>query len=256
MSEFWESKAEEHGFDVDAVNNDPLEEKLELFYLHQIIPNEDVRFLDFGCGNGRTTLELAEKHPDITFYAVDLSEEMIETAKEMKTKLELDNVHFYRADARDTTVQTLLDSKFDWVMSKRLLINTHGDEKYDVIDNIHSLLKSDGTYLMIECFLEPLQRVNEIRHALGLHRIEVHDFNEYLHQQFLNDIAGEFTVERRIDFESFYYYVSRVFNAYLADGNPSYHADVNQLSVELTKLGYDETAGYGPEIIYRMRKND
>jgi ubiquinone/menaquinone biosynthesis C-methylase UbiE len=256
MSEFWDSKAEEHGFEVEAVNNDPLEEELELFHLHQIVPNKSETFCDFGCGNGRTLLELAEKNPKMTFYGIDVSNEMIETAKEMKEKINVENVYFYQADTTEPTVLDLFDFKFDWIMSKRLLINTHGDEKYKAVSNIRDLLKSDGEYLMIECFIEPLRRVNEIRRVLDLYAIEVHDFNEYLSRKFLNKISEMFVVEERIDFESFYYYASRVFNAYLSEGEPSYDAPINELSVELTKHGYDETSGYGPEIIYRMSMAD
>ncbi len=249
---FWEKQAKKFGKDVKAVNFDPLEEELEHFFLDQIVPN-GVKICDLGCGNGRTIAFLSKRKVDSFFVGVDFSENMIKEAK----KQNLINTEFLVGDATSSSfINSLIKEygTFDLVLTKRLLINLFGDHKLKTIYNIYSLLKTHGKYIMIECFVEPLNKINEIRSKLSLREIKVKPFNEYLTQKFINQISHLFAVDTEIDFESTYYFISRIFNAYLSEGEPDYLAPINKLAVKLTKLGYNFLSNLSPEKIYILKK--
>ncbi len=251
--DFWTNQAKEYKFDVKAVNFDPLEEELELYFLEKII--EDGKTIgDIGCGNGRLLLELAKKKKKSQFYGVDFIEEMIDIANEQKKSQNIANVQFTVQDASSEKLKDFFDCEFDQMMSKRLLINLKGNKKRKAIENIHSLLKKNGMYVMIECFVEPLEKINKIRTQLNLDEIKVKSFNEYLTEDFIDDIKTYFIIKEKIDFESLYYFISRIYNAYLSEGKPDYFAPINKLSVELTKMGVRATEQYSPEIMFILQK--
>ncbi|MFZ5998502.1 MAG: class I SAM-dependent methyltransferase [Nitrospirota bacterium] len=251
--EFWENQAEKFKTDVKAVNFDPMEEELESFLLDKFIGDNEI-ICDLGCGNGRTILSMALQKKNTVFYGLDFSKNMIEVADAHKRDLQLQNVHFLNIDATLMNLSGIITQKFDKVLTKRLLINLKGDAKFRALDNIYSLLKNGGSYLMIECFIEPLQRINEIRRQLDLEEIKVKFFNEYLSFDILEKMSERFCVAEKIDFGSLYYFISRVFNAYLSEGEPDYNAPINRLAVELIKKGVNPIEGYSPEIMFLFKK--
>jgi ubiquinone/menaquinone biosynthesis C-methylase UbiE len=252
--DFWEEQAKEFEYEVKATNFDPIADELELFFLEKLINKNDRMICDLGCGNGRTIINLAKKNKNTKFYGVDSSSNMINIAERKKEELNLENVYFYTNDATSKNLPDVFDFEFDKVVTKRLLINVNGDEKLKVVENIHSILKRDGLYIMTECFMDPLQKINHIRKLLNLKEIRVKHFNEYLTLDFFNEIKNYFIIKEKIDFGSLYYFTSRVFNAYLSDGEPEYHAPINELSAILTKNGINPLEGYSPEIIFLLEK--
>jgi ubiquinone/menaquinone biosynthesis C-methylase UbiE len=250
---FWESQAQKFKGDVKAVNFDPLEEELEIFFINQLIAEQET-ICDIGCGNGRTLIDLALKKPKCIFYGLDFSEGMISVANEIKASLNISNITFYHLDAILDNLGNYIDIRFDKIITKRLLINLKGNDKLKAINNIHEMLRENGIYIMIECFLEPLEKINIIRQKLGLSEIKVKYFNEYLSYELLDEIKSMFMVKEIIDFESLYYFISRVFNAYISNGEPDYYAPINKLALKLTKMGIHNMTGYSPEIIILLQK--
>lgn len=254
MKDFWETQAEKYKEDVMAVNFDPQEEELELYALDNLIKDNET-ILDLGCGNGRTIIRLAPKKPNSCFYGIDFAKGMIDIANKTKEELKQENVKFWHFDASSKGLPSFLNNKkYDKIITKRLLINLKGNKKYDAIDNIFTLLKKDGIYIMIECFKEPLIKINEIRKKLELDEITVKFFNEYLTHDIFNKINNKFFIYKKIDFESLYYFISRVFNAFLANGEPDYNSPINKLAVKLIQNGVNPVEGYSPEILYLLKK--
>lgn len=255
MINFWEGQAKKYGFDLKAVNFDPLEDELEFDILGGMFKKHE-RVCDLGCGNGRTTLGLAKRNKDSEFVGVDFIPGFIGTANKQKEAMKIANASFLVGNAGSKTLKTMFSQKFDKVITKRLLINLKGRQRSIALENIHSILKPGGLYIMVECFCKPLSRINLIRKDLGLAQIKVKEFNHYLPVDFLKDIAKRFKLEKEIDFESLYYFISRVFNAYLAKGKPDYNADINKLAVTLSKNGFGKMIqGYSPQIMYILRNN-
>ena len=255
MKDFWESQALKYKNDTKAVNFDPLSEELELHSLEQLITDDaEENICDIGCGNGRTLLELAHKKRNHRFHGLDFSEEMIAVAEEQKRIRNISNVNFHVADAISANVKMMFNFNFDKVISKRLLINIKGKDKYSAIENIHDLLKNNGIYIMVECFKEPLEKINKIREALNVEAIKIKPFNEYLNYDFLDEISDLFEIVKKVDFGSLYYFTSRIYNACLSQGEPDYYAPINRLAAEITKMGIKVIEDHSPEVIFILRK--
>ena len=159
-----------------------------------------------------------------------------------------------RGDKVEVTYAGGDSDAFDMVIGKRLLINIKGEAKRQALRNVYDMLRDGGTYLMIECFVDPLERTNDARQVLGLDRIKVKEFNEYLTAGFLKEVDRYFTTERVIDVASLYYFISRVFNAALTEGQPDYFAPMNQVAAKLTQAGVRPLTGYAPEVTYVLTK--
>ncbi len=250
---FWEEQAVKFKGDVGAVNFDNQEEVLEFHFLKDLL-GSDKKICDLGCGNGRTIFSMIDQGVNAMFHGVDMTKGMIDAANSKVEELNIRDAFFYNMSATSGNLPSVLGGEFDFVLTKRLLINIKGSEKYKVIDNIYDLLEDDGRYIMIESFIEPLNKINKIREKLNLAKINVHLFNEYLNDGFLDKIKGKFEIEKIIDFESLYYFISRVFNAALSDSKPSYDAKINKLAVELTKNFDINISGYSPQIMYILKK--
>jgi len=253
MQAFWEEQAVQLKEDVRAVNFDPILDELENFFLEELVGDNDV-VCDLGCGNGRATIYLAQKKPNSLFCGIDFADNMIKVANEQKQQLNIANVYFRQHDAAADDLLPFLDIKFDKIVSKRLLINLKGDKKLKVIKNIHSLLKDNGKLIMVECFSEPLSKINNIRRKLNLNEITVKFFNEYLSFNFLHEIKDYFSVCQKIDFGSLYYFISRIFNAALSEGTPDYSAPMNMLAAQLIKMGVNPIEEYSPEMIFVLKR--
>jgi SAM-dependent methyltransferase len=252
MKEFWEQQAIEHGDNVAAVNFDPIQEDLVIELLNEIVP-DGLAVADMGCGNGRALLDLAAARPNGRFAGYDFAENMVRVAETRRQTLGLGNVRFACFDATDALPADAVGA-FDIVLGKRLLINVKGPAKRKALQNIADMLKPGGTYIMVECFDEPLQRINAIRAGLGLDRIVVRSFNEYLTASFLGEVRALFTVEQLVDRGSLYYFISRIFNAHLSGGKPDYHAPINQLAGRLVREGVHPMTGYSPEVTHVLKK--
>jgi len=224
--------------------------------LKKVMRDKEV-ICDLGCGNGLMIFKLASKLPKSIFYGIDSSEEMIKNAERTKKSLRVKNVHFYAADASQKNVRTMFNFRFDKILTKRLLINLKGDKKLMAVKNIHSMLKKNGIYLMVECFIEPLKRINFLRKKIKLEEIKIKKFNEYLTSDFCGMINGKFfRIEKEIDFGSLYYFTSRICNAYLSKGKPDYFSPINKLAAEITKIKDDREimSSYSPERMLILKK--
>jgi ubiquinone/menaquinone biosynthesis C-methylase UbiE len=253
MKEFWEEQARKYGEEIAAVNFDPNTHKIAAKILGELI--EDGRKVaDLGCGNGRALIDLAAVRPQGEFIGYDFAESMVEVAETRRKKLGLQNVRFFCFDATSESLPDGAEGAFDILLGKRLLINIKGEPRKRVLNNIAKMLTKDGRYVMVECFLEPLDRINDIRQRLGLDRIVVRDFNNYLPEYFMTEVEQLFSIEKTIDIGSLYYFISRVFNAYLSEGRPDYMAPINQLAMRLTMDGINPMQGLAPEITHVLRK--
>ena len=251
--EFWEQQGREHGMKRSAVNFDPIGEELPFNMLEEEVA-DNLSVCDLGCGNGRTLLRLAQSRPNGRFVGFDFSESMIKAAEQHCLEKGLKNVSFHVFDISNDTMAKNFLAAHDIVLTKRLLVNVRGEAKRKAVELVHSLLKDGGTYIMMECFIEPLNRVNEIREKLNLETIEVNVFNEYLDQDFLESLSPLFSMTRKIDYESLYYFISRIFNAALSDGKPSYDAPINKIAGSLAAMGINPIEGYAPEVGHIFKK--
>ncbi|MBU1916652.1 class I SAM-dependent methyltransferase [bacterium] len=114
--------------------------------------NNCTSFIDIGCGNGLLTARLAEDYPYITFTGIDLKEEYIEQAKNIKVEKQLKNLNFkltnamnYLNDASDV---------HDGAMMRYSLI--HMPDFKSVIKKLASNLDNKASLWIIDCNLSEM----------------------------------------------------------------------------------------------------
>lgn len=73
--------------------------------------------LEIGCGKGRFITEMAKRHPDINYIAMDLFEDVVVMAMEKCAAAGVSNVRFFVGNAQD------LDKYFEYGEIERIYLN-------------------------------------------------------------------------------------------------------------------------------------
>lgn len=223
---FWDEQAQRGSL---SGTRDRYAKELEMQTIARYV-SDGMRVLDVGCGDGETLeyLSLQAKLECVIGY--DYSVEMINKAVNRPYCCP------WAFDIRDIkNLKTSMTSPVDLIYTQRALINLDTwEEQRQAILDIISLLKPGGTYVMVECFMEGLQEINELRKMLALPEIKPPWHNRYLNYR--DEVLPFFMEEDLLfDFVSFsgtYYFMSRVVNAYLAKQygmEPAYDSTVNYL---------------------------
>lgn len=100
--------------------------------------------LDIGCGAGILLFEMAKNLPNITAVGVDINEESIEHANQIKNKLKLKNLIFHCLDI--TRSFSRLDNCFEQVLLIDVLEHVVEDEK--LIAAVSNILKPGGNLII------------------------------------------------------------------------------------------------------------
>lgn len=83
-------------------NTVPRLEKCSEYFVEEIIPEENKKIcLEIGCGKGKFITSLAEKYPDINFYAIEKVPDVMVMAAEKCSSMELKNLRFLLFDAEN-----------------------------------------------------------------------------------------------------------------------------------------------------------
>jgi ubiquinone/menaquinone biosynthesis C-methylase UbiE len=232
---FWNSRA---GLGQWAGSRDVIAKHLEIMAIASYV-RDGMRVLEIGCGNGITAIELARQYKvDIT--AFDYAEEMITAAESLEEGQNLKgSVSF---STGDVTRLPRFQGAFDLVYTERVLINLPDwKAQHDAITTIVGLLAPGGAYVMCENSQDGLEKINLLREAVQLPRIDPPWHNRYFRDAELAQIELQGAVLESINYySSTYYLLSRVVNAALAvkaQVEPDYESDVNQLALKLPSIG-------------------
>ncbi len=112
--------------------------------------------LDVACGTGNVVLECASCLKDATFDAMDISEGMLDKAKENTTKLKLDNVSFHLHDI--TKLETV--KRYDVITCSYALFFL--PDAHKVLKRLSFLLKTDGIVIFTSFLAEAFEPSSEI----------------------------------------------------------------------------------------------
>jgi 2-polyprenyl-3-methyl-5-hydroxy-6-metoxy-1,4-benzoquinol methylase len=134
-------------WDMASKNYDKTEERFE--YIHtksrentkKYLKDSDI-VLDYGCGTGTTSCELANHVKEI--HAIDISSKMIEIAKEKAVVGKVENINFLQTDIFDKRYN---NESFDTILAFNML-HTVSNPK-DVTQKIYELLKPEGLFISI-----------------------------------------------------------------------------------------------------------
>jgi len=233
LHELWDSRAD---LGIEAGTRDLIAKQLEIEAISKYV-KEGMTILDAGCGNGITAIELAKAY-EVNIIGVDFAPKMIESATTELTKTHnlKGKVVFKEEDITEPILP--FQSIFDIVYTERVIIN-FGDWpiQKSVIETLGTYLKPGGFYIMCECSQDGLDKINSLRHQIGLPAINPPWHNHYLRDAEVegSSIQG-LHLERVEDFSSTYYFLSRVVNAWLSaqeSKEPNYNSPINALALKL-----------------------
>jgi ubiquinone/menaquinone biosynthesis C-methylase UbiE len=162
---------------------------------------------DVGCGDGRTTLRLANRYPNSSFSGFDYSSAMVENAQLVLNTDPVSNIKFVQLDI----CEGLKDS-FNLIYTTRCLINLPSwDLQKVALKNIQQALTPGGVYLMVENFVDGQANFNQIRKNFDLSEVPIRGHNFFFERERLHDyVDGMFRIEEEVNISSSYYLVSRV----------------------------------------------
>ncbi len=237
--DFWDSRAK-LGF--QAGTKDLLLKKLEMKAIDSFM-RDNISVLDAGCGNGITATWMASNHK-IKIVGFDYSEAMIREAHKLSEN-NGNNVEFLHLDMLNMP-EDFLKRRFDLIYTERTLINLDNREKQaKAINILGKMLNQGGLYLMCECNVDGLQRLNFIRRAVGLSEIIQAWHNRYLSDNeiewgIISGEYGDLKLQKIINHTSTYYFGSRIINAFMAKllrREPNYNSIINRISARLPAVG-------------------
>ncbi|MBU0484991.1 MAG: class I SAM-dependent methyltransferase [Proteobacteria bacterium] len=249
IKDYWENRASEDS-SAQSTTQDFYLREIEFNVLAQNIekysPNN---VADIGCGDGRTTVRLARKCPDISFKGFDYSTSMIKNTKAVLDSSDIINTLFEVYDVLEG-----MSGLFDLIYTTRCLINLPSWELQKIaISNIHNALIGDGVYLMIENFIEGQSNFNEVRKKFGLSEIPIREHNHFFERErLLGYIDDLFDLQSEVNISSTYYLASRVIYSKICDEAgiiPDYFDDHHRFAVGLPFCGE-----YGPVRLLILKK--
>jgi ubiquinone biosynthesis O-methyltransferase len=136
--EFW---------DRASKNYDKTEERFE--YIHSKSRENTKKYLngsnivlDYGCGTGTTSCEIANRVKEI--HAIDISSKMIEIAKRKAVASKVENINFVQTDIFDKRYKK---ESFDVILAFNML-HTVADPQV-VLQKIYELLKPEGLFISV-----------------------------------------------------------------------------------------------------------
>jgi ubiquinone/menaquinone biosynthesis C-methylase UbiE len=247
IKEYWEDRAKQSLGTPSATTDDIYLRELEIVTIIQKLSNIGVPkqgiVLDVGCGDGYSTLKVAQSIPDMRFFGVDYSENMIKFASERLNQIpELkERVTFAVGDVENLG-QVCGSSVYDIVISDRCLINLGSKEdQFSAIAQIANHTKPDGYYIAIENFLEGQENLNNTRRSMELPEISLRWHNLYFKEsEFVKNTERFFENIIFDEFSSSYYFATRVIYSKMCQmqgEKPDYKHEIHQLAVHLPCIG-------------------
>lgn len=200
--------------------------------------------LDLGCGDGLTTLRLAEALPALRFTGMDYAEQMVDLADRRLAVADADvrgRVEFCVGDVTALS-EGVGTGRFDLALSNRCLINLGTPQRqYDALAQISDRLRKGGWYLGTENFVEGHDNLNQAREVMDLPPIPVRWHNLFfVESDFLEQATNIFESVDIVDFSSSYYFATRVVYSALCrmmGEEPDYHHEIHRRSPDLPPFG-------------------
>lgn len=245
--EYWNERAVDAKGSPTATTNDVFLRQLEVLTLAARLRDHPLRnastILDVGCGDGRTTLQLAAQFSDLNFVGIDFSSSMIESARSnLAGQPGLSpRTSFVNGDARDLK-SAMGDQMYDAVITNRCLINILDREgQILALKEIADHLVNGGLFVGTENFVGGQHELNRVRSLMNLPEIPVRWHNLYLNEHdFLEECRTYFSTATLENFSSSYYYATRViYSALCKEGNSpvDYEHPIHRVAMQLPPFG-------------------
>lgn len=196
------------------------------------------RILDVGCGDGKSTMQIAANLPKAHIIGIDYAPNMIKLAGKIsstyKTTFQIDSILNTRLANRFKS--------FDAVISMRSLINLQNEEaQKKAFANIARVLKPGGYYIGSENFIGGQNTLNGERIRNGLPEIPIRWHNCYFDEYSILEIAYKnFDYISLDSYASAYYYATRIVYAKTCQQRghaPNYASIEHACAVDLEPMG-------------------
>lgn len=115
--------------------------------------------LDFGCGSGTFTTEMAKKVRLV--QAIDISSRMLQVARESAKEQQMENISFSRTSIFD---ESFKGGSFDVIVAFNIL--HYLDDQQKLMQKVHHLLKSGGLFISATACLK--ERKSFVRYLMLL----------------------------------------------------------------------------------------
>ena len=124
----------------------------------RICPNAK-NLLDIGCGAGNYSLMMLSKLPDLNCTLVDLSQPMLDKARERVSQQTNGNVETLQADIREAA---LLENHFDILLAGAVLHHLREDQDWETtFQKLFSLLKPGGCLMISDLITQDTEVLND-----------------------------------------------------------------------------------------------
>lgn len=143
LKESWDEKAEDWNIQVGNEGDNNRRQNSDPFLwdlLGQDLANK--RILDAGCGTGYLSRKMVQKRAIVT--GIDISENMIQIAKELSEKASLSGNYIAQSIS---DLSELKENSFDIIVSNYVLQDTPDIEK--VLQSFHRVLQNDGRIIIV-----------------------------------------------------------------------------------------------------------
>ena len=247
IKEYWEERARENANSPRATTDDVCLRRLELATIIETISALDLpagsTVLDIGCGDGGTTVGVAQALPGLRFVGIDYSPNMIENARRrLSASPDLQVRLAFKIGDVGNLQAVCGDERYDVVTTDRCLINlTSLESQAQAIAQIAERTKPGGHYVAVENFIGGHNNMNAMRRAVGLPEIPVRWHNLYFRDADFVASAKPFFHEITFkDFSSSYYFATRVIYSAICQmrgEQPDYEHEIHQLAHKLPWVG-------------------
>jgi ubiquinone/menaquinone biosynthesis C-methylase UbiE len=117
--------------------------KTQIMVIDQIEIKQGMNILDLGCGTGSGTIDIASKLDGTgNVIGIDLSEKMIEQAKNKINTIDYTNIEFILGSGN----KLAYDNYFDYVISTNAY--HHFKNKNQIFLNVYNSLKRNGVFIL------------------------------------------------------------------------------------------------------------
>lgn len=128
--------------------------ELENFFRKTNYLRPNLKVLDAGCGTGAVTKALfkiskKESYSQIRFFGFDLTENMLKIFQHWIVSAKADNIVLAKANVLDTNSLPIGWNSFDLIVSSTMLEYLPRDKVKDALSNLKSMLKPEGTIVVI-----------------------------------------------------------------------------------------------------------
>lgn len=137
--------------------------------------------LDVGCGAGNYTLKLLERLPNLDATLIDLSQPMLDRAKDRVSYATAGRITTIRGDIREVE---LPDGQFDILLAAAVLHHLRADEEWrKVFTAFHRALRPGGSvwvFDLVESSIPAVQELMRQRYGEYLSRLKDETYRDYV----------------------------------------------------------------------------